>query len=94
MAAGFGGGAGLFIPFIAVDAAERRISRDVLWTGVFQGLVILIVAQFLRHPPADRRAPAAAQPAPPAAQLGKQHFTTGEMLRTPQFYDDVRRRSS
>ena len=46
--------------------------------------MILIVAQFLRHPPAaagggeGRRRP--------ASKLGQHQFTTGEMLRTPQFY--------
>src|SRR6267154_2725762 len=59
MAAGFGGGAGLFI---------------------------LIVAQFLRHPRAEPAAPAAAKTAGVATLLGQHHFTTGEMLRTPQFW--------
>jgi OFA family oxalate/formate antiporter-like MFS transporter len=54
-------------------------------TGAFQGLVILIVAQFLRHPPAQAVSTA---PAPTAggSQIGKRQFTTAEMLRTPQFY--------
>jgi OFA family oxalate/formate antiporter-like MFS transporter len=48
--------------------------------------MILIVAQFLRHPPAEAATPAAKTVAAGASQLGKRHFTTGEMLRTPQFY--------
>ena len=59
-----------------------------LWTGVYQGLIILIAAQFLRHPaaePAPRAAGASREPAA-AARLGQRHFTTAEMLRTPQFY--------
>jgi MFS transporter, OFA family, oxalate/formate antiporter len=46
----------------------------------------LIVAQFLRHPPVE---PAPVQIRPTLAgrkSLGRHHFTTGEMLRTPQFY--------
>src|SRR5207247_994945 len=53
-------------------------------TGLFQRRGIVAVAQFLRHPPRE------AAPATPAAagesQLGRRHFTTLEMLRTPQFY--------
>jgi len=45
--------------------------------------VILIVAQFLRHPAAP---PAVAKPAGAAAIVGQHQFTTLEMLRTPQFF--------
>ena len=48
-------------------------------------IVIVLVAQFLRHPPAQPVAAAAAV-ATTGSQVGKKHFTTGEMLRTPQFY--------
>jgi OFA family oxalate/formate antiporter-like MFS transporter len=57
-----------------------------LFTGVFQGLVILIVAQFLRHPHVEPAAAPAARTASVASQLGQHHFTTIEMMRTPQFY--------
>ena len=60
---GFGGGAALFIPFIASMLQIDGYRATFLWTGVFQGLVILIVAQFLRHP----RVEAAAGAAPAAA---------------------------
>jgi OFA family oxalate/formate antiporter-like MFS transporter len=86
MAAGFGGGAGLFIPFIASMLRTNGYRSTFLWTGVFQGLVILIVAQFLRHPRAEPAAPAVARTAGVATLLGRHHFTTGEMLRTPQFW--------
>ena len=52
MAAGFGGGTALFIPFIQWMIATNGYPRTFLVTGVFQGLVIAIVAQFLRHPQA------------------------------------------
>jgi OFA family oxalate/formate antiporter-like MFS transporter len=45
--------------------------------------VILVVAQFLRHPVAQ---PVAAKSAGGASVVGRHQFTTGEMLRTPQFY--------
>ncbi len=85
MAAGFGGGTALFIPIISWLIATRGYQSAFIATGLLQGLVIVAVAQFLRHPAAE---PASA-PAPAASagsQLGKRHFTTGEMLRTPQFY--------
>jgi OFA family oxalate/formate antiporter-like MFS transporter len=84
MAAGFGGGTALFIPFISSIIATSGYQSAFLATGLLQGVVIAAVAQFLRHPPAD---PAAATPAKAGATgVGKRHFTTVEMLRTPQFY--------
>jgi OFA family oxalate/formate antiporter-like MFS transporter len=85
MAAGFGGGTALFIPFIASTIQSRGYQTAFLWTGLFQGLVILVVAQFLRHP-ARETATAAPMPSGSASQLGRRQFTTAEMLRTPQFY--------
>jgi OFA family oxalate/formate antiporter-like MFS transporter len=81
--AGFGGGAGLFIPIIAVLLRNDGYRATFLWTGIVQGLVILIVAQLLRHP-AEESAPAVK--ASGADRLGQYNFTTGEMVRTPQFW--------
>ncbi|HEY3157819.1 MAG TPA: oxalate/formate MFS antiporter [Vicinamibacterales bacterium] len=84
MAAGFGGGTALFIPFISFMIANRGYQAAFLSTGIFQGIVIVIVAQVLRHPaPTAAAAPAAA--AARRAQDGPQ-LTTFEMLKTPQFY--------
>jgi OFA family oxalate/formate antiporter-like MFS transporter len=85
MAAGFGGGTALFIPIIQSLIASRGYQSTFVITGLFQGLVILIVAQFLRHPPVQPVA-APAAPASTGSQIGKRQFTTMEMLRTPQFY--------
>jgi OFA family oxalate/formate antiporter-like MFS transporter len=85
MAAGFGGGTALFIPIISATIASRGYQTTFIATGIFQGLVIVLVAQFLRHPPVE--APVAAVKAVAGiSQLGRRHFTTLEMLRTPQFY--------
>jgi len=85
MAAGFGGGTALFIPFISRVIANRGYAAAFIATGVFQGLIILIVAQFMRHP-----APVAVSAQPVArtadAKLGSRQFTTAEVLRTPQFW--------
>ena len=85
MAAGFGGGTALFIPFISSMLASRGYKATFIATGLFQGLMILIVAQFLRHPAAQ---PAATEKpiALSGSQLGRRQFTTAEMLHTPQFY--------
>jgi MFS transporter, OFA family, oxalate/formate antiporter len=83
MAAGFGGGTALFIPVITWMLSTRGYQQTFLATGIFQGLVIAIVAQFLRHPPATvAEAPKAAA----ATQIGRKQFTTLEVLTTPQFY--------
>src|SRR6476660_6749597 len=84
MAAGFGGGTALFIPFISSMIQSRGYQSAFIATGLFQGLVIVIVAQFLRHPaqtPATEKAAAGTAP-----KLDRRQFTTAEMLRTPQFY--------
>jgi len=84
MAAGFGGGTALFIPFIQSMIRENGYQAAFLTTGVLQGVVIAAVAQVQRHPPA---APAPAPGAKKAAAiLEKKQFTTMEVLRTPQFY--------
>jgi OFA family oxalate/formate antiporter-like MFS transporter len=84
IAAGFGGGTALFIPVIAWLIRTSGYRTAFVYTGIFQGIIILIVAQFLRHPAA------AASPAPREASgspvLGQHQFTTREMLRTPQFF--------
>jgi OFA family oxalate/formate antiporter-like MFS transporter len=84
IAAGFGGGTALFIPVIAYIIGNSGYRDAFFWTGLFQGTVIFIVAQFLRHPAPGM---VAAGPAKAGAKQVAQHqFTTGEMLRTPQFY--------
>jgi MFS transporter, OFA family, oxalate/formate antiporter len=83
IAAGFGGGTALFVPFIASIIKTGGYRSAFIYTGIFQGVVILVVAQFLRHPAAQ---PAAAKQAGAAAIVGQHQFTTLEMLRTPQFF--------
>lgn len=82
IAAGFGGGTALFIPIIASLIRNQSYRAAFIWTGVFQGTVIFIVAQFLRHPP--HMAPAATSRG--SAQAGRHQYTTAEMVRTPHFY--------
>jgi MFS transporter, OFA family, oxalate/formate antiporter len=85
IAAGFGGGTALFIPVISSTIESKGYQAAFISTGLFQGIVIAVVAQFLRHPPREA-ASAAVKPADSTSQLGKRQFTTAEMMRTPQFY--------
>jgi MFS transporter, OFA family, oxalate/formate antiporter len=83
MAAGFGGGTALFIPIISSLIETSGYRATFIATGLVQGLVILLVAQFLRHPANEPDpAPGGSATAPPA----RRQFTTPEMLRTPRFY--------
>jgi OFA family oxalate/formate antiporter-like MFS transporter len=81
IAAGFGGGTALFIPIISSIIANTGYREAFFWTGVVQGSVIFVVAQFLRHPP--RAIPAATGK---AAAPARPQFTTAEMVRTPHFF--------
>ncbi|HEX2456244.1 MAG TPA: oxalate/formate MFS antiporter [Vicinamibacterales bacterium] len=83
MAAGFGGGTALFIPVIASVIKTSGYQTAFIYTGVFQAVVILVVAQFLRHPQPEA---APAKPSAGPSVIGQHQFTTGEMLRTRQFY--------
>jgi len=87
MAAGFGGGTALFIPFIQSMIRDKGYQSTFVATGILQGVVIAVAAQFLRHPP-DATAPAKAEgkAAAIAEKDAKKQFTTMEVLRTPQFY--------
>ena len=73
IAAGFGSGAALFIPIIAAIIHTHGYRTAFLVTGIVQGVVIIIVAQMLRHPgrssrprirPGARRTPRAPQHRP------------------------------
>jgi OFA family oxalate/formate antiporter-like MFS transporter len=85
IAAGFGGGTALFVPIIAFLIKNDGYKTAFLYTGIFQGTMILLVAQFLRHPPVQPEASPKAVTAG-SSRLGQHQFTTSEMLRTPQFY--------
>jgi MFS transporter, OFA family, oxalate/formate antiporter len=81
MAAGFGGGTALFIPIITSIISSSGYQQAFITTGILQGAVIFVVAQFLRHPPHEEAPKGAA-----AAKAGVRHYTTMEVLKTPRFY--------
>src|SRR5205823_2782304 len=80
MAAGFGGGTALFIPLISWAIHTRGYQTAFIGSGLIQGLVILIVAQFLCHPPAEE---SSAKPSSQTTGVTVHHYTTREMLRAP-----------
>jgi MFS transporter, OFA family, oxalate/formate antiporter len=86
MAAGFGGGTALFIPVIQSMLRDSGYQHTFLVTGIFQGVVIALVAQVLRHPTAAPVAVAATATTTNKAAVEKKQYTTLEVLRTPQFY--------
>ena len=83
ISAGFGSGAALFIPLIAYLIRVHDYRTAFLYTGIGQGLIIIIAAQILQNPTA-----AAVAPVPAKVQIRSHHeeFHSFEMLRTPQFY--------
>ena len=75
---GFGSGAALFIPLIQYIIVRRNYHQAFLYTGIVQGLIIIAVAQVLRHPHKEDL--------PPRKGAAPRQFTTPQMLRTPHFY--------
>jgi OFA family oxalate/formate antiporter-like MFS transporter len=88
IAAGFGGGSGIFNLVIQKYLIPvHGYQTTFLWTGIIQGLVIMLVAQFLRHPDASFAAPKpAAGAAATKSRRNIQSFNTGQMLLRPHFY--------
>jgi OFA family oxalate/formate antiporter-like MFS transporter len=87
IAAGFGGGSGLLNVFNRYMIPEYGYQTTFLITGIVQGAVIAIVAQFLRHPDASFVPPKPATPTVPAkSRRNTDNFTTGEMMSKPHFY--------
>jgi OFA family oxalate/formate antiporter-like MFS transporter len=86
IAAGFGSGSALFIPLMRYLLQVQDYSAAFLYTGIVQGSLIIVAAQFLGG---TGSAPAQAAPAQKAAQpvrRQKDDFNSGEMLRTMHFY--------
>jgi OFA family oxalate/formate antiporter-like MFS transporter len=87
IAGGFGSGAALFIPVIAGMIHARGYRTAFLVTGILQGLIIIAVAQVLRHPgPEFAATHATKRSVSLRIRRSGEQFSTPEMLRTPQFY--------
>jgi OFA family oxalate/formate antiporter-like MFS transporter len=88
MAAGFGSGSALFNLVIEKYLIPTYGHQGAfLWSGVVQGVVITLVAQFLRHPDVSLAPPSPAAASVPAkSRRNTETFNSREMLFKPQFY--------
>jgi MFS transporter, OFA family, oxalate/formate antiporter len=85
--AGFGAGSALFIPIIARILAGSGYKTAFMYTGIAQGLVIVIAAQVLHNPGPDFHiSPAAKKPVSPRIRRNQQQFNSAQMLATPHFW--------
>jgi OFA family oxalate/formate antiporter-like MFS transporter len=87
IAAGFGSGALLFVPIMAYVIRVQDYRAAFLYTGIAEGLVIFLAAQFLINPdPKDPQIAGKKAQSRFKLRSGAEQFTSLEMLRTPQFY--------
>lgn len=85
-AAGFGGGAALAIMPIASTIHSIGWAKAMVFWGIGQGIIALIAAMILRHPPVGW-APPAWKPAKKAAVVqSKVNYTWTQTLSRPEFY--------
>jgi len=80
-AAGFGAGAALTVYPIITTIQSRGYQAAFLWFGLGQGIVILLLALYLRAPRSGQVPQAAAR-----VSEAPRDFTPAEMLRSPIFY--------
>jgi len=81
-AAGFGAGSALTVIPIANMIRSSGYQSAFLWFGLGQGIVVVLVALFLRAPkPGEVKAPTA-----PAVAQTKRDYGPAEVLRTPVFW--------
>ena len=81
-AAGFGAGSALTVIPIANMIVSSGYQSAFLWFGLGQGIIVMIVALFLRAPEAGE----VAAPAAPAVQQTRRDYKPAEVLRTPVFW--------
>src|SRR6266851_5231739 len=87
IAAGFGSGAALFVPFIAHIIRAESYRSAFLYTGIGQGIVILLVSQLMVNPnPNDPQIAGKKAVSKFKVRNQAEQFTSVEMLCTPQFY--------
>ncbi len=87
IAGGYGCGAALFIPVLAYLIRQYDYRAAFTFSGILQGVVIILVAQVLRNPDEEfRKAHAGRGTVSFQSRRTTEIFNTGEMLRTPHFY--------
>jgi OFA family oxalate/formate antiporter-like MFS transporter len=87
IAAGFGSGAALFVPYIAFIIRTQNYRSAFLYTGVGQGIIILLVSQLMVNPdPNDPQIAGKKVGSKYKVRAQAEQFTSSEMLGTYQFY--------
>ena len=87
IAAGFGSGAALFVPYIAYIIRTQNYRSAFLYTGVGQGIIILLVSQLMVNPdPNDPQVAGKKAGSKYKVRAQAEQFTSSEMLGTYQFY--------
>jgi OFA family oxalate/formate antiporter-like MFS transporter len=81
-AAGFGAGSALTVIPIANMIQSSGYEAAFLWFGLGQGVIVMIVALFLRAPETSDLPAVAA----PTVQQSRRDYAPGEVLRTPVFW--------
>ena len=85
IAAGFGSGSAPFIPILASILKKQDYHAAFLYTGIFQGLLIIAAAQFLGRPKSGSIPVPAASTAKKKTRSGGDDFNSIEMLKTAHF---------
>jgi OFA family oxalate/formate antiporter-like MFS transporter len=80
-AAGFGAGAAATVVPIREVISTYGFQNAFLWFGIGQGVVVLVLSQFLKAP-----APGETPPAARRLQQSLRNYTPVEMLQSPIFY--------
>jgi OFA family oxalate/formate antiporter-like MFS transporter len=87
IAAGFGSGAALFTYVIAYTIRTGNYRSAFLYTGIGQGIVILLVSQLMVNPdPNDPQIAGKKAGSKYKVRAQAEQFKSSEMLVTPQFY--------
>ena len=87
IAAGFGSGAALFTYVIAYTIRAGNYRSAFLYTGIGQGIIILLVSQFMVNPdPNDPQIAGKKAGSKYKVRAHAEQFTSWEMLGTYQFY--------
>jgi OFA family oxalate/formate antiporter-like MFS transporter len=81
-AAGFGAGSALTVIPIANMIQSSGYEQAFLWFGLGQGIIVVLVALFLRAPQSGE----VAIPASPAVQQTRRDYSPSEVLRTAPFW--------
>ncbi|MHB1652991.1 MAG: oxalate/formate MFS antiporter [Desulfitobacteriaceae bacterium] len=84
IAAGFGMGSMPFIPVIAGLLKSSGVLQAFMYTGIFQGILIIVIAFLLRYPPGSKMPNKKEEIA--KLDQSKIGFSPTQMLKTPHFW--------